>query len=107
MFDWIQDIFGGPKENVALTQEQKREVDQLSKELIEIGVKEDYLSERPGGGFNAHCQHRRAREIGARLNAIAGVALMWQVFWKVKRKAGKVAASHLEYAWAEIGQWMP
>jgi hypothetical protein len=106
MFDWIRDLLGLDGEKVALTGEQKKEVDQLLKELIEIGVKEDYLSERPGGAFNGQCQHRRAREIGSRLNLIGGMPLMWQAFNKVKRKAGKTPSDHLEYAWAEIGRWM-
>lgn len=106
MIDFLKRILGMDDEKISLTREQKTEVDNLVKELIQIGIKEDYLSERPGGAFNAQCQNRRAREIGTRLNIIGGMPLMWQCFRKAQKKAGKVAASHLEYAWAEIGRWM-
>ncbi len=82
------------------------EVNQLLKELIQIGKTEDFLSERPGGAFNAHCQNLRAREIGTRLHQLGGMSLMLDAFKKVQKKAGKTAASHLEYAWVEIGRWM-
>ena len=67
----------------------------ITRELIEIGIKEDFLSERPGGAFDGHCHHRRAREIGEKLNAIAGMDLMWKVFYRVRRKAGKQLSEHL------------
>jgi len=70
-----------------------------------IGLKEDYLSEHPGSGFNAQCRHLRARQIGLRLHQIGGVELMLWAFKKVKKKAGKVPASHLEYAWTDVGGW--
>ncbi len=108
MFDFISGLFSGGNNQykVILNPYQKKEVDSLTKELIEIGVKEDFLSERPGGAFDGHCHHRRAREIGEKLNAIAGMDLMWKVFYKVRRKAGKQLSEHLEYAWSGIGQWM-
>jgi hypothetical protein len=106
MFDFIKNLLGMDGETVSLTREQKAEVSQLEKELIVIGSKEDFLSERPGGAFNAQCQHRRAREIGTRLNTMGGMPLMWKAYQKVQRKAGKTAAAHLEYAWAEIGRWL-
>lgn len=86
-------------------QTSQAEVNALIKELIEIGVKEDFLSVVPGGSFNAQCRHVRTRRIGERLNAIGGLDLMQFAFSRVKKKAGKVLASHLEYAWAEIGPW--
>lgn len=106
MFDFIKQMFGSSEDNVSLTGAQRTEVNQLIQELITIGKGEDFLSERPGGAFNAHCQHLRAREIGSRLNQLGGVPLMMQAFQKVQKKAGKTAASHLEYAWVEIGRWM-
>lgn len=106
MFDFIKTLFGQQSDKVQLTRQQKDEVSLLLKELVQIGIEEDYLSERPGGAFNAQCHHRRAREIGAKLNQLGGMPLMWECFQKVQRKAGKVPASHLEYAWAEIGDWM-
>jgi hypothetical protein len=106
MLDFLRGIFGQNFDRISLTPDQKREVDHLVKELIEIGIKEDYLSERPGGAFNSQCHHRRAREIGSKLNLIGGMPLMMNAFQRVQKKAGKNAASHLEYAWAEIGRWL-
>jgi hypothetical protein len=107
MFDFIFDLFsGGNKYKVNLNPDQKKEVEILTRDLIEIGIKEDFLSERPGGAFDGHCHHRRAREIGEKLNAMDGMDLMWKVFYRVKRKAGKQLSEHLEYAWSGIGQWM-
>ncbi len=85
--------------------ESQAEVNTLINELIEIGNKEDFLSVIPGGTFNAQCRHVRTRRIGDRLNVIGGLELMRFAFEQVKKKAGKVLASHLEYAWADIGPW--
>jgi hypothetical protein len=84
----------------------RMEVEKLVDELINIGIKEDYLSEHPGGGYNIQCRHVRAREIGKRLSEIGGLRLMNWAFEKVRRKAGKVPASHLEYAWESVGEWI-
>lgn len=84
----------------------KAEVKKLVAELIEIGIKEDYLSEHPGGGYNAQCRHIRTREIGKRLSEIGGLRLMTWVYEKVRRNAGKIPASHLEYAWQDVGEWI-
>lgn len=84
----------------------KPEVNKLVAELIKIGIKEDYLSEQPGSGYNFQCRHLRTREIGKRLNEIGGLSLMMWAFEKVRKKAGKVPASHLEYAWQEVGEWL-
>jgi len=40
---------------------KREEVNRLISELITIGQKEDYLSERPGRPFNAQCRHEGAR----------------------------------------------
>lgn len=85
--------------------EAKEEVLKLIDELMVIGQKEDYLSVFPGGGYNAQCRHLRTRQIGDRLNKLGGITLMVWAFEKIRRRAGKVPASHLEYAWAEIGEW--
>lgn len=108
MFDFIADLFSGSQNNpkVNLTPDQKREVDGYIQELVTIGKKEDFLSERPGGAFNGQCHHRRTRDIGDKLNKIGGINLMWKVFYRVKRKVGKQISDHLEYAWSGIGQWM-
>jgi hypothetical protein len=106
MLEFIKQLFGFGDEQVHLSGAQKSEADSLIKELIQIGISQDYLSERPGGAFNAHCQNQRAREIGSKLDKLGGMPLMLQAFQKVQKKAGKTAASHLEYAWVEIGRWM-
>ena len=107
MFDFLAELFSlkeGAK--VQLTRDQQRDVDAFVSELITIGRKEDFLAEQPGGAFNGHCHHRRTREIGVKLNAMGGLELMWQVFYRVKKKVGKQLSDHLEYAWSGIGQWM-
>jgi hypothetical protein len=106
MLEFFKNLLGLGDESVHLGGAQKTEADALIKELIQIGISQDYLSERPGGAFNAHCQNLRAREIGTRLDRLGGMALMLQAFQRVQKKAGKTAASHLEYAWVEIGRWM-
>lgn len=96
-------IFGKkpyPKEN-------KEEVQKLIQELYVIGKRDDFLSERPGHPFNSHCRHIRAREIGVRLHAIGGIELMEYVTRNVKKKMGVELSSHLEFAWSEIGRWLP
>ena len=85
---------------------ERSEVEKLVEELIRIGIKEDYLSEHPGAGYNIQCRHVRAREIGKRLSDIGGLKLMNWAFLKVKKKAGKIPASHLEYAWENVGEWL-
>lgn len=85
--------------------EMQVEVNSLIDELIRIGIEDDYLSVLPGGMFNAQCRNVRSRRIGERLNAIGGLELMQWGYMRVKKKAGKALASHLEYAWAEIGSW--
>ena len=87
--------------------ENAKEVQDLVDELVNIGIKEDYLSEFPGNGYNAQCRHLRTRLIGKRLDEIGGNELMRWAYKRVVRKAGKVPASHLEYAWHEIGHWEP
>ncbi|KAF0111142.1 MAG: hypothetical protein FD147_1080 [Chloroflexi bacterium] len=87
--------------------ESENEVCDLVNELIRIGIKEDFLSEFPGNGYNAQCRHIRTRVIGKRLDEIGGNELMRWVYSRVRKKAGKVPASHLEYAWQEIGHWEP
>jgi len=84
-----------------------REVHSLLEELIRIGIKEDYLSEIPGYGYNSQCRHIRTREIGKRLHELGGNELMSWAFARVRKQAGKVPASHLEYAWNDIDDWQP
>ena len=87
--------------------EKAQEVDRLLNELIRIGIEEDYLSEFPGRGFNAQSRHIRAREIGKRFHEIGGNDMLSYAWDQVRKKAGKVPASHLEYAWNDIGGWQP
>ncbi len=98
---FLQSLFGGG----LYPARSRDEVERLISELISIGLKEDYLSEHPGGGYNLQCRHVRTREIGTRLNEIGGLKLMTHAFDRVRKKAGKVAASHLEYAWQAVGEW--
>jgi hypothetical protein len=83
------------------------EVDRLLNELLRIGETDDFLSERPGGAFNIQCRHVRAIQIGKRLKEIGGSKLMEYSLRKIKKKLGKTIFAHLEYAWDDIGQWVP
>ncbi len=87
--------------------DKKNEVDRLMGELLRIGKTDDFLSERPGGPFNIQCRHVRSIEIGKRLNEIGGQKLMEYSLRKVRKNLGKTIFAHLEYAWDEIGQWVP
>ncbi len=86
---------------------QKGEIERLINNLIQIGQKEDFLSERPGGSFNAQCRHIGAREIGRRLDTMGGFELMEFVLKRVRRRLGANLAAHLSYAWTDIGKWIP
>jgi hypothetical protein len=100
IFDFI---FGSRPYPAAL----KPEVDRMINDLIRIGEREDFLSERSGGSFTAHCRHVRAIEIGKRLNDIGGFELMEFVLKKVRKRLGANLSSHLSYAWTDIGKWVP
>lgn len=98
------DLFGG---GPSVPKEFQAEVKQLTDELLQIGKKEDFLSEVPGGAYNGQCRHLRTRTIGRRLDQIGGEELMHGVRERVRRKLGANLASHLDYAWSEIGTWIP
>ncbi len=98
----LQDLFGSKP----YPPHAKQEVERLINELARIGETEDFLSERPGPPFNLQCRHIRTRDIGKRLNEVGGLALMEYVHDQVKKKVGVKLISHLEYAWAEIGDWV-
>jgi len=85
----------------------KPEIDRMIHDLIRIGEREDFLSERSGGPFNAQCRNSRAIEIGKRLNEIGGFDLMEFVLKKVRKRLGAKISSHLSYAWTDIGKWVP
>ncbi len=97
----LKDLFAKP-----YPAPHKAEVERLLEELVRIGTTTDYLSERPGAGFNSQCRHVRTREIGKRLNEIGGLTLMEYAYRHIERKNGSQLSSHLEYAWSEIGQWL-
>lgn len=99
---FLSDLFSRPP----YPPQKRDEVQRLLAELVQIGKRDDFLSERPGGPFNYQSRHTRAREIGKRLNEIGGLALMEYAHKQVRRKAGKELSAHLEYCWAEIGNWM-
>ena len=99
--NFLADLFSKPYPAHA-----RPEVERLLDELLRIGKADDYLSERPGGGFNRDCRHIRTREIGQRLDEIGGLALMEFVNRKVRRKLGKNLSWHLEAAWKDIGKWI-
>ncbi len=106
MLDAIKQLLGIDTEPISLTRDQKRDVDNLIKELVQIGIREDYLAEVPGGAFDNQCRHRRCREIGNLLDRFGGYPLMWKAFRVVQKKAGKIPSSHLEYAWVGVAHWM-
>lgn len=85
----------------------KSEIDHLISELAQIGRGDDFLSERSGGAFDQNCRHKRAREIGERLNTLGGMPLMEYVRDRVRKQLGQQLTTHLEYAWDEIGAWVP
>ncbi len=95
---FLGDLFTG----VPAPSQDKQEVQRLTDELIQIGKRDDFLSERPGGQFNSQSRHIRARAIGKRLNQIGGIELMEYVNKKVRKKAGKELGAHLEYCWIDI-----
>lgn len=80
----------------------KAEVVRLTEELFQIGIKEDFLSERPGGLFDKNCRHIRAREIGQRFYEIGGFPLMEERVKRVAKKNGKGNGAHLEACWRDV-----
>ena len=99
--DFITDLFVKPYPSHA-----KQEVERLIDELARIGKTDDFLSERPGAGFNRECRHIRSRDIGKRLDEIGGLALMEYVNRQIRRKLGKNMSWHLEACWKDIGNWI-
>ncbi len=97
---WLTDLFSKPYEA-----HHQAEVEKLIADLIQIGKRDDFLSERPGGGFNIQCRHIRAIDIGKRLHEMGGLALMEYVYRRVRRKTSRVLGEHLQYAWDGVGAW--
>jgi hypothetical protein len=99
--DWLKD----QTEKPPVAPEKRIEVENLLKELIEIGKKDDFLSERPGQGFNSQCRNMRSIQIGRRLHEMGGLGLMEWMRFKIKRKLKDQLASHLDYAWDGVGNY--
>lgn len=102
--DFINNLFSKPPYPV----QQKAEIEGLMDELLRIGTQDDFLSERPGAGFNSQCRNIRAIAIGRRLNEAGGYVLMQWVFDRLRRKlakANKTLPDHLLYAWDGVGEW--
>ncbi len=104
---FFSNLFGGPGLPAGVDKGLREEAEKLILELIDIGRKDDFLSERPGGQFNAQCHNIRARAIGRRLNDIGGLELMQNARERVRRKLKLNMAAHLDYAWTDIGSWKP
>jgi hypothetical protein len=85
---------------------QRDEVNKLIDELVKIGRTDDYLSERPGGGYDGRCHHIRTRQIGKRLDEIGGHELMIFASKRVKKHLKTTLWEHLLYAWQGIGDWV-
>lgn len=83
----------------------KDEMNRLIEELKQIGKKEDFLSERPGGLFDRECRHVRTREIGERIFEIGGADTMEWTIKKISKACGKDLGAHLEACWARIGDF--
>lgn len=91
--------------NPGYPRKYKKEVEELTSELIEIGNRDDFLSERPGGQFDSQCRHVRSRKIGERLNEIGDIQVMEKVVKKVSKRCSKPIAAHLEACWFRIGKF--
>jgi tetratricopeptide (TPR) repeat protein len=93
----------------------------LTDELVQIGLTEGFLSTEPGGLFDDHNRHRRARTIGtlvARMGergvfnvdgrVLEREHLMRFVIKDVEKKMGHHRASvALTFVWGGIGGWHP
>jgi ankyrin repeat protein len=78
--------------------------DDLVALLVAIARKEGFLSQSPGGAFDANCHHKQARRIGKILNAKGGMTAMRSVGMRVAA-AVPDQSRHLEYCWDGIGNW--
>lgn len=99
--NWLQDLFSKP-----YASHHQVEVEKMIADLIQIGKRDDFLSERPGGGFNIQCRHVRTIEIGKRLHEMGGLPLMEYVYRRVRRKTSRSLGEHLQYAWDGVGAWI-
>jgi len=82
------------------------EVDSLIQELVQIGSRERYISEKPGGLYNCNKHNIRARNIGYRLYSLGGHNLMLYAYYRVGFSLDNQIRGDLEYAWHNIGEWI-
>jgi hypothetical protein len=83
-------------------------IDQLSEELINIGITDGFISNNPGGKFNNEMRNFRAIEIGEIIHRRGKLDLMVKVYKKVAGRVGEERSSGLRFAWQGIGgQWDP
>jgi|GEM_PF-211944 len=99
--DWIKDLFL----QVPCAPPKRQDAQNLLAELIKVGQKDDFLSERPGAGFNSQCRNLRAIQVGLQLHNLGGLALMEWARFKIKRKLKAQMVGHLDYAWDGVGDW--
>jgi hypothetical protein len=100
----LDNLFGNPA-TTKLNPHDRQEVAKLTAELIQIGKMDDFLSLSPGGVFDVQCHHRRARDIGKRLNELGGVDLMILTRARIQRKLKATLAEHLDHCWKGVGDW--
>ena len=91
----------------SLSPSARKEAEHLFAELVVIGERDGYLSEHPGGQFDARCHNSAARRVGQQLNELGGLELMLAARESIRRKLGMQLMSHLDYAWSDIGDWKP
>jgi hypothetical protein len=100
----LDNLFGNPATS-QLNPHDRQEVDKMTAELIQIGRMDDFLSLSPGGAYDVQCHHRRARDIGKRLNELGGVDLMISIRQRIQRKLKATLAEHLDHCWKGVGDW--
>ena len=83
------------------------EIDSLVTELLDIGQHDGFLSLEPGGKFDEGKRHIRARQIGEKLNQLGELRLMQAVYYRITVNAGSIRSRGLEFAWRDIGGWLP
>ncbi len=82
-------------------------MDQLIRELADIGRRTSFVGTPDGTVYDDHHCHIRAREIGAKLNEQGGMELMLAAHEFVARElSGTPRARELEACWGGVGSWM-
>jgi hypothetical protein len=75
-------------------------------ELVEIAMKEGFLSTVAADWFDENLRNKRAREIGYLLYEKGGMRLMRKVHAQVLWRLNNVEARELEHCWTGIGEWL-